>query len=233
MRIENDLKFLQKKENGKWVVSIKCNFCFVRKEVQFQSSHKTKLYSCRSCSSSGKNNGMYKNGKLISGVNNGNFGGLAANHKKNISISKTGKKLDLTEIQRQKRAIVGTNNLKIWKEKNPEESKLASIKGGVNSLKLQSDFGRISSIEQKTIDWLKIKNVDFIFQFSINNKFLYDFKIKNFLIEVNGIWFHNLPNQKIRDLEKRKYAEINGYIVIYIWEDEINKNDFSKLEDLL
>lgn len=229
----NDFYVVGKKLNGKKIVSIKCNSCGVRKEVQEQYSHKTKLYYCRSCSSSGSRNGMYQKGHLISGVNNGNYGGLSDEHKRNLSIAKTGKKLNLSIEARKKKKEIGANNFKKWMTENPEKHKESSRKGGINSLKLQADYGRISGIEQKTIDWLNDKNVDYIFQYSIENKFLYDFKIGNYIVEVNGIWFHNLPNQIIRDKVKKELAENKGLCVIYLWEDEVNNNDFSKIERIL
>lgn len=229
----NDFYVISKKLNGKKIVSIKCNCCKKRFEVQEQSYHKKRLYFCKSCCFSGSKNPMFGKGHLISGENNGNFGGLSEDHKNNISISKTGTKLKLSDELRKKKRIIGGNNLKKWMKENPEIHRESSRKGGVNSLKLQSDYGRVSSIEQKTMDWLKENNIDYEFQFPLNNTFLYDFRVKNILIEVNGNWFHNLPQQIEKDKNKKFLAENNGYKVIYIWEDEVNNNDFSKLKDLI
>lgn len=229
----NDFYVVSKKPNGKKIVSIKCNTCHKRYEVQLQQYHKERFYYCRSCSSSGDKNGMYKKGYLLKGELNGNYGGLSESHRKNISISRTGIKVNLTKEQKEKRRIIGGNNLRKWMKENPELHKEKSRIGGINSLKLQSDYGRISSIEQKTINWLNQNDVNYIFQFSLNNKFLYDFKIDDILIEVNGTWFHNLPEQIEKDKNKKLLAENNGYKVIYLWEDEVNNNDFSKLEEII
>lgn len=229
----NDFYVVGKKLNGKKIVSIKCNSCSIRNEVQEQYNHKIKLYYCRSCSSSGSRNGMFQKGHLISGSKNGNHGGLSKEHKKNLSKAKTGKKINLSEEARKKKKEIGTENFKKWMKENPEKHRESSRRGGINSLKLQANYGRISGIEQKTIDWLNSKNINYIFQYSIENKFLYDFKIGKYIVEVNGIWFHNLPNQIIRDNTKKKLAEDKGFEVIYIWEDEVNNNDFSKIEAIL
>ena len=229
----NDFYVVSKKPNGKKIVSIKCNCCEKRFEVQEQPYHKKRLYFCKSCCSSGSKNPMFGKGYLISGENNGNFGGLSEEHKTNISISKTGIKLKLSNELRTKKKIIGGNNLKKWMKENPEIHKETSRKGGVNSLKIQSDYGRISSIERKTMDWLKENNVDYQFQFSLQNKFLYDFRVNDILIEVNGTWFHNLPQQIEKDKDKKILAENNGYRVIYLWENEVNNGDFSKLKDIL
>ena len=148
----NDFYIVSKKPNGKKIVSIKCNECNKRFEVQLQQHYKERLYSCRSCSSSGPKNGMFGKGHLLKDEKNGNFGGLTETHKKNISIARTGIKVNLTKEQKEKRRIVGGNNLKKWMRENPELHREKSRIGGINSLKLQSNYGRISSIEQKTIN---------------------------------------------------------------------------------
>ena len=220
------------KINGKKAVSIKCTICNNRFEVRKQTFHSVRPYRCKSCSCSGERNIAYGKGYKISGKNNGNFGGLSENHKKNISKSKIGIKMNISPELREKKRIIGRNTLIKWMTENPEKFKESSRKGGINSLKLQSEYGRISSIEQKTMDWLSLHNIEYEFQFSIEYKFLYDFKIGNVIVEVNGIWFHNLPKQKEKDIKKRIFAESKGYNVIYLWEDEVNRNDFSKLKEL-
>lgn len=218
------------------MVSIKCNECNLRFNVRKQTAHNIRLYYCKHCSRLGNRNGMYGKGHLLSGDKNGNFGGLTDEHKKNLSLSRIGLKLNLSDETRQKKREIGQKigaaTLNKWKYENPEDFKDACRRGGINSLKLQSDYGRISGIEQKTINWLTSKNIEYQFQFNIDNKFLYDFKVGNFVIEVHGLWFHTLPNQIVRDQEKKLLAEKNGYTVLYIWEDEVNMNDFSKLEIL-
>lgn len=228
----NDFYVIGKK-NGKIMVSIKCCDCNERKEVRKQTAHSIRPYYCKQCGCSGKRNPMYGRGHLISGEKNGNFGGLSVQHRKHISESRKGITVNLSTETRNHKRVIGTRNLTKWMRENPEKFKESSRKGGVNSLKLQSNYGRISSIEQKTMDWLIKNNVQFEFQFDINHKFLYDFKIGNVLVEVNGVWFHNLPKQKEKDKVKKELAEAYGYSVIYIWEDEVHKNDFSKLEILL
>jgi very-short-patch-repair endonuclease len=229
----NDYYEIGKNALGKKIVSIKCNQCEKRFEVRKQTAHTTRLYYCRNCSRTGKRNGMYGKGYLISGERNGNFNGLSEQHKRNLSLSRTGLKLNLSDELRLKKRKIGGDNLKKWMTENPDKHKQTSRKGGINSLKIQSDYGRISSIEKKTIDWLKNKNIQYEFQFNIDNKFLYDFKIGNFIIEVNGSWFHSLPEQVIKDRVKKELAEERGYTLIYIWENEINSGDFSKLEEIL
>lgn len=228
----NDYFEIGKDSSGKKIVSIKCNDCQNRFEVRKQTAHKLRPYYCKLCSSRGEKNGMYGKGHLLRGEKNGNFGGLSKEHKEKISLSKIGKKINLSNELRLKKRKIGADNLKKWMNENPEKFKESSRLGGINSLKIQSDYGRVSSIERKTMEWLQQEKINYDFQHNIDNKFLYDFRVGNTLIEVNGKWFHNLPEQIIRDKEKRIYAEEKGFSVIYLWEDEVNENNFSKLEFL-
>lgn len=82
----------------------------------------------------------------------------------------------------------------------------------------------------------------------------YDFIIheKRILIEVNGDYWHGNPNsfningsdgkRKLNDIQLKKmekdklkleFATKHNFKIIYIWEEEINNNNFSKLEILL
>jgi hypothetical protein len=229
----NDFYVVGERPSGKKIVSIKCNDCQERFEVQAQPYHKIRLYYCKCCSQLGERNGMYGKGHLLKGERNGNYGGLTEEHKNNISKARTGMKMVLSSELREKKRNIGAENLMRWMNENPELHRKSSRKGGVNSLKLQSDYGRISSIEQKTIEWLDSNKIEYSFQYSIDNRFLYDFKIGNVIVEVNGVWFHSLPEQIERDKEKKTLAESKGFRVIYIWEDEVNNNDFSKIKEIL
>lgn len=228
----NDYFYVGKNPQGKKLVSIKCNDCNIRVIVRKQTAHDRRLYYCKNCSRLGERNPMYGNGHRISGEKNGNFGGLTETHKKNLSVAKTGTKLNLSDEAREKKRIIGGNNLKKWMNENPDMHRETSRKGGVNSLKLQSQYNRISSIEHLTILWLKKNNIEYEFQYDIDHKFLYDFRINDIIIEVNGDWFHSQPEQVKRDAIKRQLAESKGFKVVYIWEHEIRAGNFSKLEDI-
>ena len=83
-----------------------------------------------------------------------------------------------------------------------------------------------------------------------NSNYQYDFIIKGkrILVEVNGDYWHGNPNKfnidgsdgkrKLNDIQitkietdklKLEFAKNHNFEVIYIWEEEINKGDFSKL----
>ena len=86
-----------------------------------------------------------------------------------------------------------------------------------------------------------------------NRNYQYDFIIKGkrILIEVNGDYWHGNPNKfnidgsggkrKLNDIQiskiendklKLEFANNHNFEVVYIWEEEINNEDFSKLDFL-
>ena len=88
----------------------------------------------------------------------------------------------------------------------------------------------------------------------IMGSYQYDFIIHNkrILIEVQGDYWHGNPNlfnddgsngkrilndiQKTKiekDRQKLEFAKTHNFELICIWEEEINKGDFSKLEKIL
>lgn len=86
---------------------------------------------------------------------------------------------------------------------------------------------------------LESANISCKYNFILNNKFQYDFIVinKKLLIEVHGDYWHCNPKfypngpinsrqefKILRDIEKQKYANNNGYKIIYVWEDELNNN---------
>lgn len=50
---------------------------------------------------------------------------------------------------------------------------------------------------------------------------IYDFRVGNVTIEVNGDYWHNLDGASERDEEKERWAIANGYNPVTIWEHEI------------
>jgi very-short-patch-repair endonuclease len=114
-------------------------------------------------------------------------------------------------------------------DENPEKHKETSRNGAIASLKKQADYGRVSSIEIKTKQGLESNKIDYDQQFCFDNYFVYDFRCGKILVEVNGDYFHSLPEAIDRDKRKKQHAEKNGYEVIYIWEHQVNDNDFSPL----
>ena len=105
-----------------------------------------------------------------------------------------------------------------------------------------------TSIEVKVDNYLRELNLNFKYNFIISY-YQYDFLLKdlNIIIEAHGDYWHANPiyysneepnkrplneRQKFklnRDIEKKKYAEENGYKIIYLWETEINNEKFKEI----
>jgi len=109
-------------------------------------------------------------------------------------------------------------------------------KNGVNSMRKQKN--KMTKPEQIVFDFLNNKNINFISQYSMYNKFIVDFYIplSNIIIEVQGDYWHGNPlkyaNNKLSDMQikqkqkdtlKYNYLTEQGFEVHMIWEDDIYK----------
>lgn len=105
----------------------------------------------------------------------------------------------------------------------------------------QKDFliGKKSELESKVSSYLDKMNITHIKGFKLGNK-IFDIKVKECLIEVNGDYWHanplifnakeylNFPFKKLKagfiwskDESKKNIALEKGYKLIYVWESEI------------
>jgi len=48
----------------------------------------------------------------------------------------------------------------------------------------------------------------------------------NILIDVNGDYWHRLPNRISRDIRKKSIANKNGYKLVWVWEHQLNREEF-------
>ena len=123
--------------------------------------------------------------------------------------------------------------------------------------KLCQKFKNNYGLNTKCENVLKAHNIEYIREFPLcrnaNKSYVYDFKIGNVLLELNGVYWHCSPkkykpndlilfpgNMFIRakdkwkaDEEKMRFAEENGYIPLTIWEDEFSEEFLlMKLNDI-
>lgn len=152
-------------------------------------------------------------------------------------------------IQMHKKAY---DSLMKLKETNPEYYKEIKSRGGKAAMSKPQNYEK-SSLEIIVENWLKNNNLDYEYS-PIMDSYQYDFIIHNkrILIEVQGDYWHGNPNlfnedgsngkrilndiQKAKiekDKQKIKFAKTHNFELICIWEEEINKGDFSKLEKIL
>lgn len=174
----------------------------------------------------------HKNKSKKIGVENGMFG------KKfyDIWISKYGKE------EADKKLLDFRLNKSNWIKENPEHHNKMIVNSHIRKYKK-------TSIEKIVENFLIEKNINFKYNFILDNKFQFDFLIKdkNIIIETHGDYWHANPlyyseidpnkkpineNQKYKvDLDKTKfeYSLKMEYDIIYLWETDIKNNNFKKI----
>lgn len=167
------------------------------------------------------------------------------------------KRIDKTNIERYGAKNVLSKNTKGYHKRN----KTVREKYGVdNVFQILGNFidvnkpltkSSISSLNKRLYEILNNLNVDFVPEYSVKyidelgkrRWKIYDAKVGNILIEINGDYWHANPNKyKYGDIFKfpkstltaseiwkldeikKQIAVNNGYEVFYIWESDINKN---------
>jgi G:T-mismatch repair DNA endonuclease (very short patch repair protein) len=152
------------------------------------------------------------------------------------------------EIRRQRMA----NNERRRRETDPEKYREEKSRAGKIGMSKREAYTKTQP-ELIVENWLNENNI--LNEYSPimgdgNRNYQYDFIIKGkrILIEVNGDYWHGNPNKfnidgsdgkrKLNDIQitkiendklKLEFAKNHNFEVIYIWEEEINKGDFSKL----
>lgn len=84
---------------------------------------------------------------------------------------------------------------------------------------------RISSIEIIIAKELQKRNIEFLQQVMILNRYKVDFLIEDcIIIEADGDYWHNLPNIKEKDNKRDVILNAERFIIFRFWEHEIRKN---------
>ena len=141
-----------------------------------------------------------------------------------------------------------TAKIKKWAQEHPEHYS----KMGIKSVEKQLE-GKITKIERTIGEELKKRNIPCKYSKILHRKYQYDFLIDdNILLEVQGDFWHANPKiyniqgtepnkRKLyprqlykmqRDVLKKEFAEKYGYKIFYIWESEINDQNFSVIDDI-
>ena len=153
------------------------------------------------------------------------FGGIETRFKK-------GHKSFLTEksLKKMSEATRGIKN-PFYNKKHTKQSKIKIREFQINNpnrvfkdtsieLKIETELQRRKINYQKQVPLCKIARVDF---------YLPEYRI---VIQCDGDYWHNKPEQKIRDEQQDKVLTFNGFNVYRFWEHEINnsvKNCISKI----
>ena len=84
-----------------------------------------------------------------------------------------------------------------------------------------------TNIEKEVRDYLKSKDIDYVFQFPTRTGFVIDFALlkERIAIEVDGTNWHSSKEAKKRDRFKDYMLKREGWQIIRIKEDEINNLD--------
>lgn len=92
-----------------------------------------------------------------------------------------------------------------------------------------------TGIELKISELLIALGIEYEEQKLMYDKFVVDFYIpsKNLIIECNGNYWHNRPNQKKKDRARINYLTKCGHKIIVLWEHEINENIAQCKEEIL
>lgn len=160
-----------------------------------------------------------------------------------IKMSKSHKNLKLTEEHR-KNMRIGLNNPKVIEENRKRAIKQWQNGSFDNHIKGQSKrmlkfwqdgifdgvFKSPTKPEKQIIQMLESLRLKYIFQYRPRGYTKpFDFWIpeRNLLIEYDSEYWHNLPGAKERDIEKTKYANENGYILLRF--NEANVGSFQDI----
>jgi very-short-patch-repair endonuclease len=83
-----------------------------------------------------------------------------------------------------------------------------------------------TSIEIKMAEELKNRQIEYIEQYNLGDKFTLDFFLPEFniVIECDGNYWHTLPEVVKRDKSKNAYVKACGFSLYRFWESEINKD---------
>lgn len=119
-------------------------------------------------------------------------------------------------------------------EKHPEKREVHrnQLYAGITGPKTNA----ITSLEQTFMSWAQQNRIDFVYQFQIRkNWHRYDFLIKNtsIIVEMDGDFWHSLPEHVERDKKFDNTAVRHGYSVVRIRESDVKLNPLIFDEKLL
>lgn len=114
-----------------------------------------------------------------------------------------------------------------WNDSRREHLRMLANTGVIGVFKNQNWKYRSTSIENFFISECERLNISYKRQYPIEKYgHQYDFYIQkyNLLVEMDGEYFHNLPNQKVKDLEQMQRSREFGYNIVRITDKQIAKN---------
>lgn len=150
--------------------------------------------------------------------------------KRNVSIGVKAS-YDDKALRKQRTA----DNIKCWANTKAEDCEKRYIKG-LRKMQINAQLINVSSIEIKIKHELDLIGVYYIHQKPIcEGKFILDFYLPDYklVLECNGTYWHKLPERQARDIALSEYVKSKGRKIVFIWEDEINKNAKEALKNAM
>ena len=201
------------------------------------------FYLCPSCLKKGKGNPMY--GQNIKDHMTEEAYKLWKQHLSDASTKIWNDPIRSIEVSKNM-----SNAQKLAKERDPKYYSEIKSRGGKATISNPA-FYKKSKPEIAVENWLIKNKIEYTYSPIMGNgkrNFQFDFIIrhKRILIEVNGDYWHGNPRiyneselnyiqqrKRLDDIKKKEFAESKGFILLTIWEYDINNNDFSSLTSLL
>ena len=247
-KLSSYTKFYYNKDANEYI----CNVCRGLNHNGFKDKHHTDEYKKLSSERmkgkySGSKNPMY--GKNIKDY-------MTSEEYDNWKKKHIDKALNLTADERKKIGDRFKKANEKWRKNDPE-GYIKSKKKAAHISRLKQGNYKKSKIEQKVEEWLIEHKIDYDYSCILgfgDNCYQYDFIIhgKRIFIEVQGDYWHGNPllfnedglngKRKLNEIQllkrkiddkKREFAESKNFKIIYIWESDINKNNYTALEEIL
>lgn len=120
-----------------------------------------------------------------------------------------------------------------WNDERRNHFKMLANSGTIGVFRNKNWKYHSTSIEEFFIQECEKINLTYKRQYPIEKcGHQYDFYLPKFnlLVEMDGEYFHNFPNQKIKDLEQMRRCEELGYNIVRITDKQIKQNKNILLE---
>jgi len=173
---------------------VKCPICNKERAIHKKSRSGTWCMSCR----------LIDNTKKAAKVNKGHKRKLTTKTKEKIS----NKILELYNDPEKSKNMFSYRNDE-WKQKISDSIRSKWNSGEYDSIR--SGQQRNTWLQKSMRMFCEALNIDFQEEFVVSDKvpYSFDFKMGNLLVEMDGDYWHNLPNVKTNDLRKINFIKNN------------------------
>lgn len=235
-------------------IKIECYKCQKENEINFRNCLLKSKYVCQSCNKLGENNPFYgkkhtdefiekmksERKNWYHGENNPFYG------KKHSEETKEKIRNSLPDMKGENNPFFGKTHTVDVRNRQSEFMKNNLDRWDFSKMGVLSANKRPKKTKPEKITEQKLKElgIKFKYNFILHGKAQYDFLINdNIILEVHGDYWHGNPEfyevlndrqkyKQSRDLEKKKFANENGYVYYYIWENDIKNDNWRILDEI-